>query len=849
MLSKFSRWLTEARRLFGRSPKTTRRRVANRLNFHTRLETRVVPATFTGGVAVASGDINGDGFSDMITGAGPGGSPLVKVWSGRNGQLIRSFNAFDPGFRGGVSVATGDVNGDGRADIIVGTGPGVATRVKAFDGLTGAVLRDFSPFSRFFKGGVRVAAADFTGDKRADIVVAAGPGGGPVVQIYNSASAENTLIFSQNGLDAGFTGGVYIAAGDITGDGRPDLIVGSGEGGPPIVSVINPFNSGKVERSFFAYDPNFRGGVRVAVGNLQPGGADDIITAAGPGGGPHVQVFDSSTGKSARSFFAYDPRFTGGVFVARSDFDALGADEIVTGPGLGGGPDVRGFDGDSLQQRTGFFAYEADGGTVFSPGAFAQNQVDKIAPTVTITAPTNSPTLRNNLTVTGRVGDNRGVAGVASLRVEVDGKAAQTVSFNTTSGDFTFTTSFALNGTADGPHNLRFTSVDRSGNVSAPAVVNFTLDSAVAAPTITLDDASDTGTKGDFITSITPVTINGKTDPGATVRLVQTNQSVIAGINGTFSFSGIALNPGVNSFTVTATDALNNSASTNFTVTLNSAPVVTNPIDDITTNVNSPNTVINLRDVFTDVDVVGTQVQFQTSAGVVSAQLLDRDAPLTVANFLRYVDSGAYSQSIFHRLVPNFVLQGGGFQFQSDPASLPAIPTNAPVPNEFGRSNLRGTIAMAKLGGDPNSATSQFFFNLGDNSGNLDNQNGGFTVFGEVIGGLEVIDALADIEPQNRGGVFNEIPLVDYNGTNFPSDTRFSNYAGLNDVVVTRRSDRLTFTVANNSNPGLVQATIVGNQLTLDYVDGQTGTAQITIRATDLSGSTVDVTFNVTVNP
>ena len=122
-------------------------------------------------------------------------------------------------------------------------------------------------------------------------------------------------------------------------------------------------------------------------------------------------------------------------------------------------------------------------------------------------------------------------------------------------------------------------------------------------------------------------------------------------------------------------------------------------------------------------------VRFETNLGNIDVQLLPADAPKTVANFLQYANSGAFNGSFIHRSVPSFVIQGGGYTW-SNSAGPVAVPSNAPVVNEFKISNTRGTIAMAKLGADPNSATNQWFFNLVDNSSNLDNQNGGFTVFG-----------------------------------------------------------------------------------------------------------------------
>ncbi|MEX2260738.1 MAG: peptidylprolyl isomerase [Bryobacteraceae bacterium] len=151
-------------------------------------------------------------------------------------------------------------------------------------------------------------------------------------------------------------------------------------------------------------------------------------------------------------------------------------------------------------------------------------------------------------------------------------------------------------------------------------------------------------------------------------------------------------------------------------------------------------------------------VRFRTTLGDIDVTLLPDSAPLTVENFLRYVNRGAYNNSIIHRSVPGFIFQGGGYQFiNGGPAEI--LP-DAPVRNEFRVSNTRGTLAMAKLGGNPNSATNQWFFNLVNNSANLDGQNGGFTVFGRVAdaASLAVMDRIAGVS------VFDELPLVNYRG-------------------------------------------------------------------------------------
>jgi cyclophilin family peptidyl-prolyl cis-trans isomerase len=153
-------------------------------------------------------------------------------------------------------------------------------------------------------------------------------------------------------------------------------------------------------------------------------------------------------------------------------------------------------------------------------------------------------------------------------------------------------------------------------------------------------------------------------------------------------------------------------------------------------------------------------VLIQTPLGDIELEMLTEAAPGTVANFLSYVNDGSYQDSFIHRSVPGFVIQGGGFFFRDGSAS--AIPTDPPITNEFSVSNTRGTVAMAKLSGDPDSATSQWFINLADNSENLDDQNGGFTVFARVTGnGMAVADAIAALQRFNEGGPFAEIPLID----------------------------------------------------------------------------------------
>ena len=175
---------------------------------------------------------------------------------------------------------------------------------------------------------------------------------------------------------------------------------------------------------------------------------------------------------------------------------------------------------------------------------------------------------------------------------------------------------------------------------------------------------------------------------------------------------------------------------------------------------------------------------FTSSMGQFCIELFESQTPITTANFLKYIDSDAYTNGIFHRSIPGFVIQGGGFKIVNGASGDSLVPVNtfSPIVNEFKISNTRGTVAMAKIAGDPNSATSQWFVNLADNSANLDNQNGGFTVFGRVIfDGMTVFDAIAKLPKRNLGGSLTDAPLKDFDGVH----AALSNLVKIDRVEVT----------------------------------------------------------------
>ena len=272
-------------------------------------------AGYSGGVRVAVGDVTGDGVPDLITAPGSG-VPHVKAFDGVSGALVRSFEAYASSFLGGVYVAAGDVNGDGRADIITGTGPAAGTsgHVKVFDGRTGTEFRSFFAFQGF-AGGVSVAAGDVNGDGLADIITGASTSSPGHVRVFDARTGAEVRSFLAYGST--FSGGVFVAGGDINGDGRDDIITGAGPvaGGSPHVKVFSGVDNAELA-SFFAYTPSFAGGVRVAVGDVNGDGRPDLSTAPGSGMPPTVQRFLSPNLAPGGSFNAFDVSYTGGVFVA-----------------------------------------------------------------------------------------------------------------------------------------------------------------------------------------------------------------------------------------------------------------------------------------------------------------------------------------------------------------------------------------------------------------------------------------------------------------------------------------------------------------------------------------------------
>ena len=259
------------------------------------------------------------------------------------------------------------------------------------------------------------------------------------------------------------------------------------------------------------------------------------------------------------------------------------------------------------------------------------------------------------------------------------------------------------------------------------------------------------------------------------------------------------------------------------------------------------NTSISLTDKFSDPDSESA-VRLVTNVGTMDFILYNTATPQTVTNFLSYVNgvTNNYNGSVFHRAVAGFIVQGGAFKVASAPNNFSVTPTSASPTNEPGISNLRGTVAMAKVSGDPNSATDQFFVNIANNSSNLDNQNGGFTAFARVAGnGLAVADAIAAL-PQSTYNV--NLGSTNTNMDNWPLTSSSGSMDTTKVVSITSAAPVavLSYSVTGNTNPAVATATISGTNVQINALAG--GTTSVTVTATDLDGNTVSQTVPVTVN-
>jgi VCBS repeat-containing protein len=487
--------------------------------------------------------------AQYVIGPGPGGTAPIQFVEPTGTRTIDAF----PGFLGGMSVTLGDVNGDGVADVIAGAGPGGTPHIKVFNGTDLSELASFLAFDPGFAGGVHVAAGDVDGDGRADIIIGAGPGGGPHVRVFSGANlSEIAGFFAYNPL---FDGGVTVAAGDINGDGRSDIVTGAGAGGGPHVRVFSGLDLSELA-GFFAYDPEFDGGVNVAAGDIDGDGLSDVVTAPGPGGGPHVRVFSGLDLSELAGFYAFNPAFGGGVRVATGDIDGDGrVDLIITALD----PHVRILSGVDLSELASFMT-SPDLGAGISIGSTGDPIGLRFTSALTTTFAAGSA---GTFTVTTSGNPVPAITQTGTLPAGVtftdngDGTATLAGTPGAGSGGSYALTFTADNGGATRPTQSFTLTVNEAPAITSAAATNFTINAA-----------------GTFA-----VTTSGFPRPAIT----RTGAALPAGViwvdngDGTGTLSGTpdASVAGTYAITFTADNGVSPAATQSFTLTISGAPTIT----------------------------------------------------------------------------------------------------------------------------------------------------------------------------------------------------------------------------------------------------------------------------------
>ncbi|MDP1794736.1 MAG: hypothetical protein Q8K63_11445 [Acidimicrobiales bacterium] len=258
-----------------------------------------------------------------------------------------------------IALGTGDAQGiiANQYLIATGPGPGGGPHVALFKASDAKTQINFFAYAPSFSGGVDVALGDLNGDGKLEVVTGPGPGGGPHVRVFSDHGVPIDA-WGFFAYSAGFSGGVSVGVADIDGDDEKEILTAPATGGPPLVRVWDIVGNKAVQvGEFLAYGSTFNGGVDIDGAYTDATNREGIVTAAGPGGGPHVRTF-SATFAPVGSWFAYDPSYPGGVTVSAYTEDLNPGSEIVTGSRTARGH-VRSFSATGIAKSVNFYAWDA----------------------------------------------------------------------------------------------------------------------------------------------------------------------------------------------------------------------------------------------------------------------------------------------------------------------------------------------------------------------------------------------------------------------------------------------------------------------------------------------------------
>ena len=306
----------------------------------------------TAGATTATVTGSGTTYTVAVTGMTTAGSVFVAVAAGAAADAVGNASAAVEAAGVAFDPAAPPPTGGGTNLIAVGTGPGSNGTITVVNGTTGQTIFSLAPYGENYAGGVRGTVGQLTGDSTPDLVTANGPGAAAVIKVFDGATGQ--LVREVANYEASYTGGAFVATADLNGDGVSDLVVSTDNGGGPRVRVLDGATMNVMADFFAIDDPDFRGGVRVALADLNGDGIADLIAGAGFGGGPRVAIFDGASilaGVPARlvpDFFVFEQTLRDGVYVAAGDVDGDGTADVIFGAGSGGAPRVFGLDGAAL---------------------------------------------------------------------------------------------------------------------------------------------------------------------------------------------------------------------------------------------------------------------------------------------------------------------------------------------------------------------------------------------------------------------------------------------------------------------------------------------------------------------
>lgn len=305
-------------------------------------------------------------------------APEVRVFNSSNYSIDKSFMVFDESFQGGASVAIGDLRGNGTNNIVVAPGPGGGPHIKVFKS-DGTFVSSFFAYTSGYRKGVNIAAGDLDGDGKDEIITSTRHGATPHVRVFDGNGIPK-LTWGFFAYQENFRGGVNITTCDVDGDGDKEIITGAGPGGGPHARVFDKDGT-YTGLDYFPFASDFHGGVSVACGNVDGGVEEEIIFGVQSSDEAWVKVYKTNAEQTVLGMFrAFPESFRGGINIASGDIDRDGLDEIATAANTGGGSHVRLFEAYGFPHSDSIFPYEDEfrGGVLVAVGDANNDSYDEI---------------------------------------------------------------------------------------------------------------------------------------------------------------------------------------------------------------------------------------------------------------------------------------------------------------------------------------------------------------------------------------------------------------------------------------------------------------------------------------